>query len=139
MRRNRLFCCRHQQLHPRLQERLMITCTLTPQTPCRGCTQTRAARSMWCRRNSRARCRVSLGGRNGGTQMPSIIIIITWMPRWIFHLRLSCRVGIRCRLSRIYLCTCRSRFEVGIGIEGQSHGNTRLESVSVLVRENSES
>ncbi|KAJ6709347.1 putative proteinC TRANSCRIPTION FACTOR 56 [Salix koriyanagi] len=47
--------------------------------------------------------------------------------------------GIRCRLSRIYLCTCRSRFEVGMGIEEQSHGNTRLESVSVLVRENSES
>jgi len=98
MRRSRWLCYRHHQPRPRRQERWMITCISTRQILCRGCTQIRAARSMWCRQNSRARCRA--------------ILIITWMPPWIFRSRLNFRGIIRCRRFRTCSCICRSRFEV---------------------------
>ena len=117
MKRSRWLCCRRRhQLRPRRLERWMITCISTSQILCRGCTQIRAARSMWCRPNSRARCRV--------------ILIITCMPPWISRLLLNFRGIIRCRRFRTCSCICRSRFEVVVMasdcVGGHSHCNTRL-------------
>ncbi|KAM1331250.1 hypothetical protein ACFX2I_043777 [Malus domestica] len=83
-----------------------ITCTSTRRNRCQSCTRTRAARSTWCRRGSRVRCRARLSGRSGRKPLNSCTI--TRMPPWRTGSGRSSRVTIRCPRYRTSSCTSRS-------------------------------
>lgn len=85
---------------------LMTTSTSMLRIRFLGFTQTRAARSTWCRRSSRARCRASQDWRTR-----SDFRTITWTLPWTTHSARSFRRWPRCRHCRICSCTFRNRFE----------------------------